>query len=158
MKSGRQLSASGISPKPGIHCLLQSAAAKCIGFRTALSMSHRRMKSSSSLSRICIGHQSTGARGQVRSNMRFERTSDSLSGFSSAPGDAVQVRVGWNDAGSPTSALRAKVEHPFRVSSAISVSPRCATGDWLRNTGRLHSLFALANLYLARRSLLPTSG
>lgn len=54
--------------------------------------------------------------------------------------------------------LRAKVEHPFRVIKRQFGFTTVRYRGLAKNTARLHSLFALANLYLARRRLLATAG
>jgi predicted deacylase len=55
-------------------------------------------------------------------------------------------------------ALRAKVEHPFRVIKRQFGFTRVRYRGLAKNTARLHVLFALANLYLARRRLLAAPG
>lgn len=55
-------------------------------------------------------------------------------------------------------ALRAKVEHPFRVIKRQFGFTRVRYRGLAKNTTRLHVLFALANLYLARRRLLAAPG
>ncbi len=54
--------------------------------------------------------------------------------------------------------LRANVEHPFRVIKRQFGFTTVRYRGLAKNTARLHSLFALANLYLARRRLLATAG
>jgi IS5 family transposase len=49
--------------------------------------------------------------------------------------------------------IRAKVEHPFRVIKRQFGTSRCATAGW-KNTAQLHTLFALSNLWMARRTLM----
>ena len=55
-------------------------------------------------------------------------------------------------------ALRAKVEHPFRVLKRQFGFTKVRYRGLAKNTARLHSLFALVNVYLARRRLLATTG
>jgi IS5 family transposase len=54
--------------------------------------------------------------------------------------------------------LRARVEHPFRVLKRQFGFTKVRYRGLAKNTVRLHSLFALANLYLARRQLLAATG
>jgi len=50
------------------------------------------------------------------------------------------------------------VEHPFRVLKRQFGFTRVRYKGLAKNTARLHVLFALANLYLARRRLLAAPG
>ncbi|MFN7990264.1 MAG: IS5 family transposase [Thermoanaerobaculia bacterium] len=54
------------------------------------------------------------------------------------------------------SALRAKVEHPFRVLKRQFRQERVRYRGLFKNTQRLFTAFALVNLYLVRRKLLAT--
>ena len=54
--------------------------------------------------------------------------------------------------------LRAKVEHPFRVLKRQFGFTQVRYRGLAKNTARLHALFALANLFMARRSLLADTG
>lgn len=54
--------------------------------------------------------------------------------------------------------IRAKVEHPFRVIKRQFGYTKVRYRGLAKNTARLHTLLALANLYLARRRLLPATG
>ena len=54
--------------------------------------------------------------------------------------------------------VRAKVEHPFRVIKRQFGLTKVRFRGLAKNTAQLHSLFALANLVIARRSLLTTAG
>jgi IS5 family transposase len=53
------------------------------------------------------------------------------------------------------SAARARVEHVFHVVSACGASTKFATAGWRRTRRAMFTAFALANLYLLRRRLLP---
>jgi IS5 family transposase len=50
--------------------------------------------------------------------------------------------------------IRAKVEHPFRVIKRQFGHVKVRYRGLAKNTAQLHTLFALANLWLARRRLL----
>ena len=50
--------------------------------------------------------------------------------------------------------VRARVEHPFHVVKNLFRHRKVRYRGLRKNTAQLHSLFALANLFLARRSLL----
>jgi IS5 family transposase len=50
--------------------------------------------------------------------------------------------------------IRAKVEHPFRVVKRQFGHVKVRYRGLAKNTAQLHTLFALANLWLARRQLL----
>ncbi len=52
--------------------------------------------------------------------------------------------------------IRAKVEHPFRVVKNLFKHRKTRYKGLAKNTAQLFSLFALANLVLARRWLLET--
>ncbi len=54
--------------------------------------------------------------------------------------------------------VRAKVEHPFRWSSASSVFVKTRFRGLAKNTAQLVTLFALSNLWMARRHLLTSTG
>ena len=49
--------------------------------------------------------------------------------------------------------IRAKVEHPFRVIKRQFGHVRVRYRGLKKNTAQLHTLFALSNLWMARRSL-----
>jgi IS5 family transposase len=53
--------------------------------------------------------------------------------------------------------VRARVEHPFHVVKNLFKHRKVRYRGWSKNTAQLHSLFALANLFLARRSLLAAA-
>lgn len=50
--------------------------------------------------------------------------------------------------------IRAKVEHPFRVIKRQFGYVKVRYRGLAKNTAQLHTLFTLANLWLARRRLL----
>ncbi len=50
--------------------------------------------------------------------------------------------------------VRARVEHPFHILKNLFRHRKARDRGLAKNTAQLHSLFALANLFLARRSLL----
>jgi IS5 family transposase len=50
--------------------------------------------------------------------------------------------------------IRAKVEHPFRVIKRQFGHTRVRYRGLKKNTAQLHTLFALSNLWMARRQLL----
>jgi transposase, IS5 family len=54
--------------------------------------------------------------------------------------------------------VRARVEHPFHVLKNLFRHRKTRYRGLAKNTAQLHSLFALVNLFLARRSLLVTAG
>jgi IS5 family transposase len=54
--------------------------------------------------------------------------------------------------------FRAKVEHPFRVVKLQFGFTKVRYRGLEKNTARLHALFALANLWMARRKLLAMAG
>ena len=54
--------------------------------------------------------------------------------------------------------VRARVEHPFHVLKNLFRHRKTRSRGLAKNTAQLHSLFALANLFLARRSLLSPTG
>jgi IS5 family transposase len=54
--------------------------------------------------------------------------------------------------------VRARVEHPFHVLKNLFRHRKTRYRGLAKNTAQLHSLFALANLFLARRSLLSVAG
>ena len=56
------------------------------------------------------------------------------------------------------SAVRAIVEHPFRVIKRQFGFVKVRYRGLAKNTGQIVTLFALANLWLARRRLLPLAG
>ena len=61
----------------------------------------------------------------------------------------------------PTAAakgIRAKVEHPFRVVKQQSGYAKLRYRGLAKNTARLTMLFALSNLWMARRQLLGVQG
>ena len=49
--------------------------------------------------------------------------------------------------------VRAKVEHPFRVLKRQFGHMKVRYRGLVKNTAQLHTLFALANLWMARRAL-----
>ncbi|MCL2345144.1 MAG: transposase [Desulfobulbus sp.] len=56
------------------------------------------------------------------------------------------------------SAVRAVVEHPFRVIKRQFGYVKVRYRGLAKNTGQIVTLFALANLWLARKRLLPLAG
>jgi len=54
--------------------------------------------------------------------------------------------------------VRARVEHPFHILKNLFRHRKTRYRGLAKNTAQLHSLFALANLFIARRSLLSTAG
>ena len=50
--------------------------------------------------------------------------------------------------------IRAKVEHPFRVIKRQFGHVKVRYRGLLKNTAQLHTLFALSNLWMVRRTLL----
>jgi transposase, IS5 family len=54
--------------------------------------------------------------------------------------------------------VRARVEHPFHVLKNLFRHRKTRYRGLAKNTAQLHSLFALVNLFLARRALLLTAG
>ncbi len=54
--------------------------------------------------------------------------------------------------------VRARVEHPFHIIKNLFKHRKVRYRGLAKNTGQLHSLFALANLFMARRSLLSAAG
>ena len=50
--------------------------------------------------------------------------------------------------------IRARVEHPFRVLKRQCGHAKVRYRGLVKNTAQLHTLFALANLWLVRRKLL----
>jgi transposase, IS5 family len=56
------------------------------------------------------------------------------------------------------SAVRAKVEHPFRVIKRQFGYQKVRYRDLAKSTGQILALFTLSNLWMARRSLLTTAG
>ena len=56
------------------------------------------------------------------------------------------------------SAVRAIVEHPFRVVKRQFGFVKVRYRGLAKNTGQIVTLFALANLWLARKRLLPLLG
>ena len=50
--------------------------------------------------------------------------------------------------------IRARVEHPFRVLKRQFGHAKVRYRGLAKNTAQLHTLFALANLWMARRKLL----
>jgi transposase, IS5 family len=55
-------------------------------------------------------------------------------------------------------AIRAKVEHPFRVVKRQFGYTRVRYRGLVKNSAQIVTLFALANLFQARRSLLAVAG
>ncbi len=56
------------------------------------------------------------------------------------------------------SAVRARVEHVFHVVKRLWGFSKVRYRGLAKNTARLHTAFALANLYMLRRRLLPPQG
>jgi IS5 family transposase len=56
------------------------------------------------------------------------------------------------------SAIRAVVEHPFRVIKQQFGFTKVRYRGLKKNTGQIVTLFALSNLWMARRRLMPTTG
>ena len=54
--------------------------------------------------------------------------------------------------------LRAKVEHPFRVLKRQFGYAKVRYRGLAKNTAQVLTLFALSNLWMARRQLLPATG
>jgi len=54
--------------------------------------------------------------------------------------------------------VRARVEHPFHIIKNLFRHRKTRYRGLVKNTAQLHSLFALANLVIARRSLLTNAG
>ena len=54
--------------------------------------------------------------------------------------------------------VRARVEHPFHILKNIFRHRKARYRGLTKNTAQLHSLFALVNLFLARRLLLTSAG
>jgi transposase, IS5 family len=54
--------------------------------------------------------------------------------------------------------VRARVEHPFHVLKNIFRHRKTRYRGLTKSTAQLHSLFAPANLFLARRTLLSAAG
>ncbi|MFX4389006.1 transposase, partial [Acinetobacter baumannii] len=54
--------------------------------------------------------------------------------------------------------LRAKVEHPFRVIKRQFGYTKVRYRGLAKNAAQVLTLFALSNLWMARRRLLPTTG
>jgi len=54
--------------------------------------------------------------------------------------------------------IRAKVEHPFRVIKRQFGHVKVRYRGLTKNTAQLHTLFALSNLWMARRTLMRTQG
>jgi transposase, IS5 family len=56
------------------------------------------------------------------------------------------------------SAVRAKVEHPFRVIKRQFGYQKVRYRGLAKNTVQIFALFALSNLWMARRSLFASTG
>ena len=54
--------------------------------------------------------------------------------------------------------IRARVEHPFRVVKCVFGYVKTRFKGLAKNTAQIMTLFALANLYAARKQLLPVTG
>jgi transposase, IS5 family len=54
--------------------------------------------------------------------------------------------------------VRARVEHPLHLLKNLFRHRKTRYRGLAKNTAQLHRLFALANLVIARRSLLTTAG
>jgi IS5 family transposase len=52
--------------------------------------------------------------------------------------------------------IRAKVEHPFRVIKRQFGHVKVRYRGVTKNTAQLHTMFALSNLWMARRSLMES--
>lgn len=61
----------------------------------------------------------------------------------------------WRQFEKAKAQVRAKVEHPFHVIKNLFGFRKVRYRGLAKNTAQLHTLFALANLLIARRSLLP---
>ena len=68
---------------------------------------------------------------------------------------AWQQTVRWEYA---KASLRAKVEHPFRVIKRQFGYAKVRYHGLAKNTAQVLTLFALSNLWMARRYLLPATG
>lgn len=55
-------------------------------------------------------------------------------------------------------AVRSKVEHPFRVLKREFGFQKIRIKGLAKNTAQILTLFALSNLWMARRRLMPTGG
>ena len=67
-------------------------------------------------------------------------------------------RVGAMRAEKRKAQIRARVEHPFRVVKCVFGYVKVRFKGLAKNTAQVVTLFALANLYLARKRLLATTG
>ena len=54
--------------------------------------------------------------------------------------------------------VRAFVEHPFRIVKCVFGYRKVRFKGLMKNTAQVMTLFALANLYMARRLLMPSAG
>ena len=54
--------------------------------------------------------------------------------------------------------IRARVEHPFRIVKCVFGYVKVRFKGLAKNTSQVITLFALANLVLARKHLLPPTG
>ena len=54
--------------------------------------------------------------------------------------------------------IRAKVEHPFRVIKRQFGHAKVRNRGLAKNTAQLHTLFALSNLWMAKRQLMAAQG
>lgn len=54
--------------------------------------------------------------------------------------------------------VRARVEHPFRIVKCVFGYVKVRFKGLAKNTSQVVTLFALANLYLVRKQLMPTTG
>lgn len=63
----------------------------------------------------------------------------------------------WRQLEKVKAQVRAKVEHPFHVIKNLFGFRKVRYRGLAKNTAQLHTLFALANLVLAKRNLLPTA-
>ena len=54
--------------------------------------------------------------------------------------------------------VRARVEHPFHILKNLFRHRKTRYRGLAKNTAQLHGLFALANLFIARRPLLSPAG
>lgn len=61
----------------------------------------------------------------------------------------------WKDVNRSGSRVRARCEHPFLVVKRLWGFDKVRYRGLAKNTARLYTAFALANLYLLRKRLLP---
>ena len=68
--------------------------------------------------------------------------------------DYAQVRAMLDKLEHVKASIRAKVEHPFRVIKRQFGHAKVRYRGLAKNTAQLHTLFALSNLWMVRRTLL----